>query len=89
MPVIHVRVRPRSSRNAVVRLEGDVWWIRLTAPPVEGKANAALLEYLSDILGVAQSRLSLEKGHTGRQKSVSVEGLDEEQVRERMQGELG
>ncbi|MDO8690158.1 MAG: DUF167 domain-containing protein [Dehalococcoidia bacterium] len=89
MPVIHVRVQPRSSRNGVVRREGDVWWIRLTAPPVEGKANAALLEYLGEVLGVAKSRLSIEKGHTGRQKSVAVEGLDEGQVQKLLQGELG
>ncbi|MDP2663498.1 MAG: DUF167 domain-containing protein [Dehalococcoidia bacterium] len=85
---MHVRVQPRSSRNEVVRHEGDVWWIRLTAPPVDGKANDALLEYLREVLGVAKSRISVEKGHTGRQKSVSVEGLDEELVRELLQGEL-
>lgn len=72
----------------MVRHEGDVWWIRLTAPPVDGKANDALLEYLREVLGVAKSRISVEKGHTGRQKSVSVEGLDEELVRELLQGEL-
>ena len=89
MPLIRVRVQPRSSRNEVTRYEGGVWWIHLTAPPVEGKANAALLEYLSDVLGIARTRLTLDRGHTARQKAVVVEGLTEADVDARLQETLG
>lgn len=84
MSTIQVRVQPRSSRNEVVRFEGGVWWIRLTAPPVGGKANASLLELLSEVLGIAKSRLSIERGHTGRQKAVMAEGLTEAEVQGRL-----
>ncbi len=89
MSTIQVRVQPRSSRNEAVRFEGGVWWIRLTAPPVGGKANDALLEFLSDVLGIAKSRLSIDRGHTGRQKAVSVEGLTEDEANERLQRAMG
>ncbi len=88
MPVVQVRVQPRSSRNEVTRFEGGVWWIRLTAPPVEGKANAALLEYLSDVLDIAKARLTLDRGHTSRQKAVAVDGLSEADVASRLQAAL-
>lgn len=84
MAVIYVRVQPRASRNEAVRREGEVWWIRLAAPPVEGKANAALLEYLSDVLGLAKSHLAIQHGHTGRRKAVLVDGLSQEEAEGRL-----
>ncbi|MDP2727696.1 MAG: DUF167 domain-containing protein [Dehalococcoidia bacterium] len=81
---IYVRIQPRASRNEIVRQEGDVWWIRLTAPPVEGKANAALLDHLSQVLGLSKSQINLVSGTTGRQKTVAVEGLPEAEVHRRL-----
>lgn len=89
MPTIHVRVQPRASRNEVIRHEGNVWWLRLTAPPVEGKANAALVAYLSEVLGLPKSRIDIARGHTGRNKQVSVEGLSDAEVSERLGRALG
>lgn len=78
-----VRVTPRSSRQEFSLAQG-VLRVRLTAPPVEGRANKALLRYLAKILGVAPSRLSLLSGEKGRRKRVSVSGLRPEQVRRRL-----
>jgi len=60
--------------------------VRLAALPVRGQANRALLELLSGVLGVARSRLRLEKGARGRLKLLAVEGLSEEEVRARLEG---
>lgn len=64
---ISVRVTPKASRNAVER-EGDMIRVRVTAPPEDGKANAAVLRLLAKSLGVAKTRLTLVRGATSRDK---------------------
>jgi len=81
---ILVRVHPGASKNEVMRLEDGVWHIRVAAPPVEGKANRALVEYLSEILGVSKSRISIGKGVTSRRKRVEVEGMTVDMVARRL-----
>jgi uncharacterized protein (TIGR00251 family) len=71
-----VRVLPRSSRNEIVGEAEGVLKIKLTAPPVEGAANKALIEFLSGKLKVAKSRISIVTGQSGRSKIVAVEGLN-------------
>lgn len=85
---VNVRVQPRASRNEIMRQEGDIWWIRLTAPPVEGKANAALIDYLADLLGMPKSNISIARGLTGRQKAVVIQGMAQEDVHGRLRGAL-
>ncbi len=70
-----LRIVPRASRNAVAETVGAALKIRLQAPPVEGKANAALREFLSEALGVPGRAVILVSGETGRQKRVRVMGL--------------
>ena len=70
-----VRVLPRSSRNEIVGESEGVLKIKLTAPPVEGAANKALIEFLSGKLKVSKSRISIITGQSGRSKVVAVEGL--------------
>jgi uncharacterized protein (TIGR00251 family) len=77
---ITVRVQPNAKRNEIVRLENNVLYLRIAAPPVKGKANAALLAFLSDILGVSKSCLSIEKGATSRTKVIAVEGMSQAEV---------
>jgi len=55
--------------------------VRVAAPPVEGRANAALIELLAKTLGVSKSRVSIEAGQRGREKVVWVEGLDDGELR--------
>ena len=80
-----VRVTPRASRNEVFGVLNDgTVKIHLTAPPVEGQANEALLKFLSEVLGVPLSRLDIVAGKTGRDKLVSVLDMDAETAHKRI-----
>jgi hypothetical protein len=81
---ILVQAHPGAKRNEVVRFEDGIWHIKVTAPPVEGKANKALIEFLSEILDVSKSRITLEKGATSRKKLILVEGMADGEVGERL-----
>jgi hypothetical protein len=70
--LLEVRVQPRASKTEFAGLVGDRLRVRLQAPPVDGKANAALVEFVADAFGVARSSVVLEKGHTGRDKRLRV-----------------
>jgi len=82
--MLQVRVTPRASQDRIAGWEGDVLRVRVTAPPVEGRANDALLRLLAHALDVPTSRLRLVRGHTQRKKVVAVDGLSEEEVRARL-----
>ena len=75
-----VRVQPRSSRSAVEGVHGDALKVRLTAPPVEGAANDALLSLLSEELGVPRRAIRIVAGETGRNKIIEVDGMVAEAV---------
>jgi len=75
---VSVRVVPRSSKEGVAGFEGGVVRIRLNAPPVEGKANEALVRFLAKTVGVPKSRITLVKGEKGRNKIVRVDGITRE-----------
>jgi uncharacterized protein (TIGR00251 family) len=80
-----IRVTPRASRNEIVEVltDGTVK-IRLTAPPVEGKANEALVAFLAGILDVSPSAIEIVAGTTGRDKLVSILNVDAETVHARI-----
>lgn len=80
--MLRVYVQPRASRNEVVGLHGEALKIRLTTPPVDGKANKALLAFLSKLLHIPKSSVSLHSGHQNRNKVVSIDGIQEEQLLE-------
>ena len=79
-----LRIQPRASADAVVGDRDGAIAIRLRAAPVDGAANAALIRFLAERLGVPQRAVRLLRGHGGRHKWVAVEGLDPEQVRQRL-----
>ena len=81
---LRIRVTPRASRNEVVGERGESIAIKLTAPPVKGAANKALLDFLARKLRVPASALSIVGGETSREKRVRVEGLGEEAARARL-----
>ncbi len=70
-----IRIQPRASKNEIVQREGGGIKIRLSAPPVDGAANEALIEFLSDRLDVPKSQLEIIAGHTGREKIIRIEGM--------------
>lgn len=81
-----MRLQPRSSKNAVEGVQENSLKIKLTAPPVEGEANRALIEFLSDLLGIRKSALSIDTGTKSREKRVRVEGMGLKEMVERLLG---
>jgi uncharacterized protein (TIGR00251 family) len=87
---ITVRLSPRSSRDQVVGFEAsadgesEVLRVRVTAPPVDGRANTALTRLLAKRLGVARGAVEVVSGQSSRQKVVAVEGLALDDVRQRL-----
>jgi uncharacterized protein (TIGR00251 family) len=80
-----IRVTPRASKTEITEIQSDgTVRIRLKAPPVEGKANDALIEFLAGVLGIPASRIEIIAGLTGRDKLVSVLDLDTDTVNKRI-----
>ena len=79
-----LRVQPRSSRNGFAGIfpatAGDAMKLAITAPPVDGKANQAVVEYLSDFFRVPKSSIAIVSGETGRNKVVAIGGMSAAQV---------
>jgi len=73
-----LHIQPGAKKTEVAGEHGDALKIRLAAPPVDGKANAALLEFIADKLGVAKSAVTLKTGQTSRRKVVEVQGTASE-----------
>ncbi len=71
--LLTVTVKPKAKKPFVTELRGGAFVVAVSAPPVEGKANAALIKALAKHLGVAPSRLSIVQGATGRNKVVQLE----------------
>ena len=84
---IAIRVQPRSRRDEVVGERAGATVIRLTAPPVDGKANAALCAFVARAAGVPPSRVSVVRGQTSRDKLVRVDGVDEEILKNALLGQ--
>jgi uncharacterized protein (TIGR00251 family) len=76
-----LRVQPRASRTAIAGTMGDAIKLAITAPPVDGKANQAVIEYLAELFRVAKSSIVILSGETGRNKLIAVRGVSAEQVR--------
>ncbi len=79
-----VKVHPRAKKNAITGEVGDALKLALTAPPVDGKANEACVEFFAKLLNVPRSSVTIAAGLTGRNKVIRVAGLSAAQVRERL-----
>ncbi len=77
-----VKVLPRASRDAFAGVEGDSVKVRLNAPPVEGRANDALVKFLARELGVRKTDVEILRGETARHKLVRVRGVSVEKLKE-------
>ena len=86
---VAIRVQPRASRSQVQVRPGDVIVVRLTAPPVEGAANRALMEFLADALDVPKSAVEIVSGARSREKRVRVAGMSADALRGRLRGLAG
>jgi uncharacterized protein (TIGR00251 family) len=83
MARLKVRVTPRGSKEEVIGWKGDALAVKLTAPPVEGAANKACVDFLAKVLGVKRSQVTLVSGEKSRDKSFEIEGLSDQEIRDR------
>jgi hypothetical protein len=81
---IQVRLLPRSSKNQIVCKENDVYKIKITSPPVNGKANATLMEMLAKKMGKPKGDIEIVTGKSARIKRIRIHGLSKEEVEEKM-----
>jgi uncharacterized protein (TIGR00251 family) len=75
-----VRAQPGAKKDAVLGRHGDALKVAVTAPPEDGRANAALVAYLKSWLGVKRSQVELLSGHTNRNKVFLIRGLSAEEL---------
>jgi uncharacterized protein (TIGR00251 family) len=75
-----VRLQPRASKNEIAGLQGSSLKVRVTAPPVEGLANQALIDFLSDSLKISRRNVCIVSGHTSRTKVVEISEVGLEAV---------
>lgn len=75
-----VRVQPNAARNEVLGFKDGCLRVKIAAPPVKGKANQELLRFLSDILKVSRSDITIRKGMASRTKIITIGGLSQGQL---------
>jgi uncharacterized protein len=80
-----IKVHPRAKRNAITGELGDALKLALTAPPVEGKANEACIEFFANLLKVPRSSISIAAGQSSRNKIIRVSGLSAAEVEARLE----
>ena len=81
---ISLSVYPNATSNEVVSFINQVLQVRVAAPPVKGKANKELITFLSQLLGVSKSNLTIVKGHTSRHKVIAINGPGQEEIMKRL-----
>jgi len=80
-----VKVQPRAKRNAITGAVGNALKLALTAPPIEGRANQACIEFFANLLDVSRSSVTIASGETSRHKIIRVAGLSANEVRMRIE----
>jgi uncharacterized protein len=79
-----VKIHPRARKNAVTGELGDSLKLSLTAPPVEGRANEACINFLANLLKVPRSSVTIASGQNSRRKVIRVSGLSADEVQKRL-----
>ena len=79
-----VKVHPRARKNAITGELGDALKLSLTAPPVEGRANEACIEFLANLLNLPRSSITIASGLSSRRKVIRVSGLSADEVQKRL-----
>ena len=75
-----LKIQPRASKNEVSGFQGDALKVRLTAPPVDGEANEACVEYIARLLAVPKRTVRIVAGHTSTHKMIEVAGVNKDEV---------
>jgi uncharacterized protein (TIGR00251 family) len=79
-----VKIHPRARKNAITGTLGDSLKLSLTAPPIEGRANVAVVEFLAEVLRVPRSSVTIAAGHGSRNKVVRVAGMTASALQQRL-----
>jgi uncharacterized protein (TIGR00251 family) len=79
-----VKIHPRAKKNAITGEVGDALKLSLTAPPIEGRANDACIEFFANLLNVPRSSITIASGQTSRNKVIRVTGLTAADVQRRL-----
>jgi uncharacterized protein (TIGR00251 family) len=79
-----VKVHPRAKRNSITGELGDTLKVSLTAPPIEGRANQACIDFFAKCLKVPRSSITIASGQTSRKKVIRISGLSVEEIRKRI-----
>jgi uncharacterized protein (TIGR00251 family) len=81
MATVRFHIVPNAKQDKVVGEHGGAIKVKLRAPAVEGKANAALRSFLAEELKISERQITIERGHKSREKLIRIEGLSEGEVR--------
>jgi uncharacterized protein (TIGR00251 family) len=84
--IFSVKVHPRARKNAITGTVGDALKLSLTAPPVDGKANQAIIEFFADIFKIPRSSVTITSGQTSRLKVIRISGVDKMMVEQHLAG---
>ncbi|MGD0274723.1 MAG: DUF167 domain-containing protein [Syntrophales bacterium] len=82
----HVQVLPRSSRNETAGIHGDALKLKITAAPMDGKANEECILLLSGMLGVRKADITILRGHTSRRKTIFIRGMSRKELESILSG---
>jgi uncharacterized protein (TIGR00251 family) len=83
-----VKVHPRARKNAITGTVGDALKLALTARPVDGKANQAVIDFFADLFAIPRSSVTIASGETSRNKIVRISGLSRSAVEQRLSDAL-
>ncbi len=78
--IIHIRVVPRSAKCEIAGIQDEALKLKITAPPVEGQANAECIRFLSDVLKVRKNQVTIISGHKSKKKTVAIEGIGKKDI---------
>ena len=84
-----VKVHPRARKHAITGVVGDALKLSLTAPPVEGRANEAVIEFFADLFEIPRASVTIASGETSRNKIVRVAGVSKRIVEQKLEAALG
>ena len=86
--VFAVKVQPRARRNAITGVVGDMLKLALTAPPVDGRANQAVIEFLAELFEIPRASVTIASGETSRNKKVRITGMSRQTVEAKLSQNL-
>ena len=80
-----IKIHPRAKKNAITGVVGDALKLAVTAPPLDGQANEACIEFFANLFAVPRSSITIASGETSRRKLIRVAGLAAEELRRRLE----